>query len=290
MGLLASGTRVHVVHEAGCRTTDCRELPIQPAHLHDQRMYPLELRATAEYALDSSFGVGLEVPFRAVTMRVEYTTLDGRPYEPIDAGVHHRDETIAGLADPLLLFRAGTVVQGTWFALRAGVSLPLGKTEENPFELGEQGRWHQHVQLGSGTAEPVLALEAARTVAGLELECFARAQAALYENRHGYRAPFRVQGGGTVGGGLVASLAGALGLEVFHEAAETWDGERRQDASLGRTELLAVGALRERLGRTELHLSARVPLVRHLVEGDEPPGRLSSPLTLGLGVTHVFGG
>jgi hypothetical protein len=43
-------------------------------------------------------------------------------------------------------------------------------------------------------------------------------------------------------------------------------------------------------GATELSLSVKLPVYRHIVEGDEPPGTLSSPLVLSLAVTHVLGG
>lgn len=290
LGLTATGTTVHVVHEAGCRDlATCTEVPVQPTYFHDQRLYPLELRLAAEYGLSAALGVELQLPFRTVTTTIEYTTPDGQPYEPLDPGIHHRDETVAGLGDPWLLLRVGTSADGWWLAARPGVSLPLGRTEEDPFELGDQGLRHQHIQLGSGSFDPVLVLEASRAFGELRLQLFAQGQLPLYENRHGYRAPWRVYGGTSLGTRLVGDLAGALGVEAFHEAAERWDGELRQDGNLGRSELLAAATFTQSLGATELSLGLRVPVLRHIVAGDEPPGTLSSPLTVSLGVSHVFG-
>lgn len=290
-GLSVTGTTVHVVHAAGCENLDdCDELPVQPAHLHDQRLYPLELRLSGEYALSDAFGIDVQLPFRLVSTSVEYTTPDGDPYEPLDEGVHHRNETIAGLGDPWLLFRAGEIVERFWLAARVGVSLPLGHTEENPFELGDRGLRHQHIQFGSGTFDPVAVLEAARSFDGLELQAFVQGLLPLYENGHGYHAPFRVYGGSSLGTLLVGGLFGSLGVEAFHEDAEEWNGERRQDGNLGRTEVLGAATLSQGFGATEVTLAVRVPLYRHIVSGDEPPGTLSSPLTLSVGVVHVFGG
>ena len=71
-------TTVHVKHEAGCRDlADCPELPVQPAYIHDQNLYPAELRLSAEYGFTSRFGLELQVPFRLVKTTIEYTTLDG---------------------------------------------------------------------------------------------------------------------------------------------------------------------------------------------------------------------
>ena len=291
LGLTATGTTVHVIHEAGCPDpANCTEVPPQPVYLHDQRLYPLELRLAAEYGFSPALGVEIQLPFRSVTTTIEYTTPDGDPYQPLDPGIHHRDETVAGIADPWLLLRVGTTLERWWLAARPGLSIPLGRTEENPFELGDAGLRHQHIQLGSGTFDPVLVLEAARALGDLRFQVFAQGQLPLYENQHGYRAPWRVYGGTSLGAKLIGGLSGSLGAEAFHEAAEEWDGELRQDGNLGRSELLGAATLTQDFGSTELMLGVRVPLWRDIVTGDEPPGELSSPLTLSVGVSTVFGG
>jgi hypothetical protein len=262
---------------------------VQPTYFHDQRLYPLELRLAAEYGISTSLGIEVQLPFRSVTTSIEYTSLDGASYEPLDPGVHHRNETIAGLSDPWLLLRIGRSFEKWWFAARPGVSIPLGRTEENPFELGDQGLRHQHIQLGSGTFDPVLVLEASRSFDGLQLQFFAQGQLPLYENQHGYLAPWRAYGGSSLGTLLIGKLTGSLGVEAFHEAAEEWDGELRQDGNLGRSELLAAATLSHALGMTELTLGLRFPVWRDIVAGDEPKGTLSSPVTVSIGVSHRFG-
>ncbi|HKY34804.1 MAG TPA: hypothetical protein VJN18_02590 [Polyangiaceae bacterium] len=291
LGASVTGTTVHVVHEAGCRdTSDCDEMPVQETYFHDQHLYPLELRLIGEYGLSETFGIEAQVPFRSVTTTIEYTDADGAHYEPLDPGVHHRDETVFGIADPWLLLRVGTTVQKWWLAARPGVSIPLGRTEENPFTLGDQGLRHQHIQLGSGTFDPVAVVEASRAFDALQLQFFAQGQVPFYENGHGYRASWRVYGGAAVGRKLVSELVGFGGVEASHEAAETWDGQTRQDGNLGRSELLLAAMLSQTFGTTMLSLSVRIPVWRQIVTGDEPPGTLSSPVVLSLSATHVFGG
>lgn len=288
-GATLTGTTVHVVHEAGCADLgNCTEVPVQPTYLHDQNLYPAELRLSAEYGINRTLGVEAQVPFRLVKTTIRYTTPDGQPYEPLDPGVHHRNETVAGPADVWLLLRMGTLWNKWWMAARPGVSLPVGKTVENPFELGDHGLRHQHIQFGSGTFDPILVLEASRTFKPITLELFAQGQVSLYENSHGYRAPWRASGGAAVSTKLFGDLNGALGGELFHDDAERWDGNIRQDGNLGRTEILASVALRQTLGKGVLSLSARVPLWRDIVVGDEPPGTLSSPVILSLGYSHTF--
>jgi hypothetical protein len=291
LGASLTGTTVHVVHEAGCADLNaCDELPVQQTYLHDQHLYPVELRISAEYGISELWGVELQLPFRAVTTTIHYTTPDGADYEPEDPGVHHRDETVIGPVDPWLLARVGDTFSEWWLAARPGVSIPLGRTEENPFALGDRGVRHQHIQLGTGTFDPVLILEAARKLEAWDFALFAQGQASLYENEHGYRAPWRVAGGAMVGRDLMTKLNASLGLESFHEAAERWDGVIRQDGNLGRTELLGAVAARQKLGAsTELGLSLRFSLWRKIVVGDEPPGTLSSPIVAALTFTRVFG-
>lgn len=290
LGVGLSGTIVNVVHEAGCRDVmDCEEVPVQPAYMHDQDLYPVELRASVEYGVTEQLGIELQIPFRMIATSIEYTTPEGEAYQPLDRDVHHRDEVVAGPADPWLLMRIGHSFDGVWLAARPGVTLPLGNTEEDPFELGDRGLQHQHIQLGTGTFDPVLVLEASIPVSDLQLQLFVQGVVPLYENSHGYRAPWRVNGGSAVIAKLFEALSGKLGLEAMHEAEEQWQGVARQDGSLGRSELGGLFGVVYAFGATALSLDVRVPFVRHIVAGDEPPGTLSSPLALSLRFDHVFG-
>lgn len=290
LGVSLSGTAVNVVHEAGCSDlADCDEVPLQPAYVHDQDLYPVELRASVEYAMTDLLGLELQVPFRMIATTIEYTTPQGEPYEPLDDDVHHRDELVAGPADPWLLLRIGHSFGGVWLAARPGLTIPLGNTEEDPFALGDEGLRHQHIQLGTGTFDPVLVLEASVPMGGTQLQLYVQGVLPLYENSHGYRAPWRVSGGSAVVVKLVESLSGKLGLEAMHEAEEHWQGVARQDGSLGRSELGGLFGVAYAIDESTLSLDVRVPFVRHIVEGDESPGTLSSPLALSLRFDHVFG-
>lgn len=284
-----SGTHVAVVHPSGCvDVNDCDQVPVQPEYLHDQTLLPLEFRLGVEYGFHDSVGIELQLPVRSVTTGIEFTTPEGEPYEPPDADVHHRNETIAGLTDPLLLARFSTLANKFFLAVRVGVSVPLGSTEKDPYELGERGIRHQHIQLGTGTFDPTLALEASHFFDPINWQWFAQTSAALYENRHGYQAPFRVQSGFGGTGTLVSDLSGGLSLGVFHETAEHWQGVARQDASLGRTEAYAEVSLSQLWEEVQFGLNARFPLYRHIIEGDEPTGSLSSPLAIQLSVSRAW--
>lgn len=159
-------------------------------------------------------------------------------------------------------------------------SLPTAKASAGPLP------WHQHIQFGTGTFDPVLGVDASKRWDEWTLSWFALGRAALYENRHGFRAPFRVQS--ELQGTLDVGPAVSLGTGVFHEAAERWQGVIRQDGSLGRTEWYASVGLGFNWLDLGWMLAARVPLYRDIVAGDEPVGEFSSPVAAQIGVERTW--
>jgi hypothetical protein len=117
---------------------------------------------------------------------------------------------------------------------------------------------------------------------------YGQGQAALYENGHGYQAGLRASAGAQAGRKVWRSLTGAAGLEGLYEGPERWDGRIRQDGNLGRTEALAALSLVQAFPKSTLGFSARVPVFRHIVSGDEKPGTFSSPLMVGLFVGRTL--
>jgi hypothetical protein len=287
-----SGTFLEIVHPDGCLDlAACGEIPAQPRYLHDQTIVPGELRAVAELGLSSSWGVEAQVPYRVTRTTIRYTTLQGDPYVPLDPDVHHRDETLHGLGDPWLLARLGRAL-GAGFVLtaRAGTTLPLGRTVEDPFRLGDLGLRHEHIQFGNGTFDPLLALDLARAFGPIQAGAYAQAQLTLYENAKGFRAGNRYFGGASGGTRVLEKVVAALGLDVLHERPERWRGVARQDGNLGRTELLAGLTLTRPFGQALAALVVRVPVYRHIVAGTTDPGTLTSPASLSLVVSRTFAG
>lgn len=287
---VVGATSLHVVHQAGCADpANCADVPVQPVHLHDQRLMPAELRPIIEIGATDRWGLELHVPFRITRTTIAYTTAVGAPYEPLDPGIHHRNETLAGIGDPWLLGRWNGMMAGTLLTARLGLSFPIGRTQENPFALGAAGKRHQHIQFGSGTLDPVAGFDASRAFAKVQLVGYAQGQIAAYENRQGFRSGVRILTGFQVGRRLWGGLSGGLGGDVLHEGAERWEGRIQQDGNLGRTEILAGGSLVQSFGATAVGITVRVPVWRHIVMGDEPPGRLSSPLMVSLLVSRTLG-
>lgn len=288
-GLSLGTTGAHITHEAGCADlNDCHEQPIQPLYLHDQRLYPAELRAVGEWGVTPSLGIEAQVPLRWVRTSIEYATPEGQPYQPLDPDIHHRDETLFGIGDPWLLARWSGTWSGVLVSTRLGFSIPMGSIEPNPFALGDSGRRHQHIQFGTGTLDPIFGLDLSLPQGRWLFLAYAQGQMAIDENKYGYQAGMKMMGGVQAGRRIWRALTGALGVETLHEGAERWDGEIKQDGSLGRTEILLTfsGVYAAKAGTWGI--SARVPVYRHIVAGDEPPGNFSSPLMLGIFGSKTF--
>jgi len=167
---------------------------------------------------------------------------------------------------------------------KPGLSVPLGRTEEDPFALGDVGLRHQHIRLGTGTFDPLLLLEASTALRSVSLDAFAQGQVSLYENTDGYRAPTRLYAGAHAGTEITPALSASLGPELSHDKAERWHGTIRQDGLLGRTEFLGALRVGYQLGLTELSVSLRVPRVGETIGcgrswlASEPRLRAQPPL------------
>jgi hypothetical protein len=266
-----AGTLVHNEHEAD---EDGRHI------VHVQDLTTSEATAVFSYGLGRNLGLQWVHPIRRVAARIEFEELDGRPLFLPEGDIHHRNETLVGTGDPWLLAVAGTT-RGAWtFSGQGGVSVPLGRTEENPFALGREGRAHQHIQFGTGTWDPLLGLGVGRRLAGVTASLSGMARLPLGTNSHGYRAGHRYSlslgGARPLGTGPWRARAG---LDLVREEAETWDGVVETEGNLGRTDLLASASLSRSLGPAgTASLTVSVPL-RTRARG----AQLDYPLVLGLG-------
>ncbi len=253
--------------------------------VHDQSILFSESRLGAEWAFADGWALGLVVPFKVVGTGIEYVDAEGRSRELARPDTHHRDETLAGPGDPWLTVRAQRAA-GAWrLGARAGVSLPLGRTEEDPFRLGDMGLRHQHFQMGTGTVNPIVQVEAGRPVGPLFVGGWALTQQVLYENGKGYQAGDRYAGGvtGRWSGGRW-TVGG--GPELQGETAERWQGVvEEEDGNRGRVDVL-LGAEASFAATRALALTAalKVPVYTYVVGG-----QVRYPLVASLGVAVSFG-
>jgi len=275
---------VRIQHVAECPEVDpvlCATETI-PAHLHDQHIDWLRVDPGLSVGLGRGWQVGVNLPADLRVARVDYTTLDGDPYDPPYADIHHRDETLAGLVDGALGVRRYATTGHGVYGAALGVTLPFGRTEEDPFALTEQGLEHQHQQLGTGTFVPTAGADAIYSAGRWGGLAWGAGRVPLYENRKGYRPPLTA----TLGGGptlrIVPTLQGLASAELLVEGPERWAGEPHG----GRVAVLAgVGALWSVSDRVVLQASARATAWQGSAEAESDEGALVQPLIVGVGLS-----
>ena len=287
MDLDVIGSRAESSHHSHCPDIGpiC-QVRDEPPQQHHTTLYLTDIRVIAEYGLVKNLAVQAMLPFRVVGTRTTFSDLAGNPVTLDYSNIHHRNEVLVGLGDAQLFLHAATALGGFKLGGRFGVSVPFGRVSENPFRLGDMGLPHQHVQLGTGTFDPLLGLDVSRDFTRFALAAFGFAQAPLYAGGTGYQAGTRLAGG------LVASSTFGLtrptfrlGVLALHEFAERWDGRvPEEDGNLGRTDLF-VG------------LGVTVPLasdwsvnfdVRGRVWGHVVGGQLQMPVVLEVSVGRLF--
>lgn len=287
--LAATGTAVRVVHPSRCPDIG----PIcavrdEPPQFHDQMFYVGELRAVLDYRWLSWLSTELQLPFRVTHTTVKYLTEDGRTFTPDYENIHHRNETLAGLGDAWVSARGTWSVFGLLLTGRLGLTLPLGRTEDNPFALGEAGLTHQHVQFGTGTFNPLLGLELQRDFGPVRGRAYSQAQVSFAANARGYQAGTRVLSGLDVSGAPLDWLRLHGTFDVFHEEPERWGGVIQQDGNLGRTDLLLGVALDFTVKGFFISPGIKVPVYQHFAVASHEGGQLTYPLIFNLSVQRIF--
>lgn len=278
-----------MVHESHCPEIGpiCAVRP-EPPHLHDQVLYVGELRGVLEHGIDDAWSIEAQLPVKLTRTTIEYRKLDGALFTPDYPNIHHRNETLFGVGDPWLTVRRVFEAAGFKFSLRAGVSIPLGETVEDPFALGERGLAHQHIQFGTGTFDPLLGFDVSRALGPVTLAAYGQAQLVLYENGHDFRAGNRYALGLSGAMTLYGPLGVSIGVDVINEQPERWDGEVHQDGNLGRTDVLGGGAIELRFAEYLLSAGLKAPIYQHIIMSEDEPGQLTYPALILLSIGRPF--
>jgi hypothetical protein len=232
-----------------------------PVYEHRQRVQIAEGTATVRRGLRPHLDAALVLGVREVHTTIRFVDPSGAPFVPRYGALHHRDETPVRATDPWLLLHGGGT-RGPWSAgVRAGVTIPLGRTEPDPFALGDAGLAHEHLQFGTGTFDPLLGASVSRRAGRLVLSASTLARWTVATNTHGYRAGDRWSASVAASRPLRGPWRAAAGLDLSHEAAERWQGVVRTDeGNLGRSDLLASLSLVRARAHGTVGVHVHVPL------------------------------
>lgn len=164
----------------------------------------------------------LQIPYDVKSMKARYELPDGTPFDNPQGDLHHRTERLEGVSDLKLL--AGFALDG--WRLTAGLSLPVGKIEDDPYRLGALGIRHEHIQFGTGTFDPMArVLRAIHVGEGVDLSFGAGATVPLYENRKGYHASPALDFSASARVGLLDGLHATVGYNALYQGRAYWDGD-----------------------------------------------------------------
>jgi thiol-disulfide isomerase/thioredoxin len=235
-----SVSRAQASHESECPDIG----PIcavrdEPPQRHESTLWIAETRILAEYGLASNLAVQAVLPFRLIGTKTTFTDLAGATLDLDYENIHHQDETLFGVGDPQLLLHTGFLLAPFRFGARAGLSFPLGETVPDPYDLGDRGLPHEHLQFGTGTFDPLIGADVALEFSSWSLAIFGHAQIPIDEGSHGYRSGARISEGivGATGFGL-AGWSFRAAVLAYHETAERWHGVvPTDDGNQGRTDL-----------------------------------------------------
>jgi len=248
--------------------------------LHDQTFTILEFTPALSYGWTDTISTELRMPVRVTGVDITFRRLNGTAFEPDYVNIHHRDESLTGLADPQLMLHASKLFSGIWVQGTLGAGIPIGSTEQDPFEAARDGEEHQHIQFGSGVFAPILGATAGLKLAAWRFWLQSTAHLFVYENSKGYQPGNRFTGAlGAETPELINDLQLMLSAEFLHEEPERWQGLIEEEGSRGRTDLLVGVTVAYDLGSVNLGIGVKRPLYTKLRTGssDEEPVEFSYP-------------
>lgn len=261
------------------------EGPVEPTPFnHHIDQFIFETNLSAALAVTSWLEIETRWSLRVVDVNPSYSELDGTPKELSD-DIHHHDETLVDVTDPWLLARLAHRNGDFIGSMQLGMSFPVGRTEEDPYRLGREGREHQHLQAGSGTVMPIVGVGLAYEIAPVTLGLAGIAFVSAYENDQGFRAPTRLYASHRVSVGLLSgALRPFVGVDLAHETEEYWHGEPGDEGSNVRTELYGAAGLAYRFfdpWTVDLTVRGRLAKLTDAASFDVP-------IMVGLGLTTSF--
>lgn len=164
----------------------------QVIDVHDVNTVPTGANLRVRYGLSKWLLTEVSLPVRMVFMNPEFRDADGAA-APAAESIHHRKEATVGVGDLKLMavLPLRTDPHSAMLAVRVGLTVPTGHTEPDPFALGRQGKTHQHIFFGSGTVDPVLALEVAKLSGAFLFTGQAEGRIPVYAGQYGYRQGVR---------------------------------------------------------------------------------------------------
>ena len=137
-----------------------------PLHRHHVTLNIYRVDIGLQYQFNPQWILETNIPYEAKVQEATIKEIETVSQAELEAIIrnrdnHHRNETYTGPRDTdiLLGYRTtGFLMENDFLMGYIGTTVPFGKTEENPWKLGDAGFEHLHIQFGTGTFNPIAAL------------------------------------------------------------------------------------------------------------------------------------
>ena len=254
------------------------EVVTVPLHRHHVKLNTFRLDVGLKYRFNSQWMLEANVPYETKIQEARIEELLDYPVtsserEAIERNqrIHHRNETYTGPRDSdiSLGYRTqGLLLKNDFLMARIGTTLPFGKTEEDPWKLGDAGREHLHIQFGTGTFNPIVDLHYSLPVyKGLGANASIRGKFPFYENSKTYRGSREVTYTAGLNYRLNKWLSFQAGYLGFYQAYAYWAGKRDINTGL-RFSMASFGASVITPYKIPLSLAVMLPLHQETLYDD----------------------
>lgn len=247
-----------------------------PTHRHDVQLDFVRYEFVTAFELRDNWDLRVRIPYDVKERTAKVEQIDpATPSEVADMqrnlNLHHPTSTLRGFSDFSLLLatrRSELFLDQDTFALSFGSSVPVGKTEENPFTLGDQGLSHEHIQFGTGTFDPLLELYYLTPLSErFDLSVSALGKFPLYENSRGYQGPIEVSSGLLAAFNASENLRFRVGWSFYYQSFAYWGGVA--DINSGLISNGAVGGVSYKLSpHSSAGLDVRIPISQKTLSDD----------------------
>ncbi len=205
--------------------------------------------------------------------------------------IHHRDETYQGISDMDLLMsyhKHGLLMKNDMLTAKFGSTIPVGKTEKDPWKLGDMGMEHLHLQFGTGTFNPIADLRYSFPVyAGLSVNAGVRSKVPFYENSKTYLGSWEV----TYTGGLRYKVVDWLSVQSsflgLYQSFAHWDGEIDINTGL-QFSMASLGASFSTPYNVPLTITLMLPIQQETLYEDSQNGSDAFKLSMLVSLTALY--
>ena len=247
-----------------------------PLHRHHVTLNIFRVDMGLKYQLSSQWMLEANVPYETKIQEATIEEIDPVTQSEMEAIVrnrdnHHRNETYTGLTDADIMLgyqTVGFLRENDFFMGRIGTTIPFGKTEEDPWKLGDAGLKHLHIQFGTGTFNPMADLHYSFPIySRLGANASVRGKLPFYENSKTYRGSREL----TYTAGLNYRFSDWLSLQAgymgFYQSFAYWAGEQDINSGL-RFSMASLGTSIVTPYNIPLSLTLMLPLSQETLYDD----------------------